>query len=124
MSGTRDPLLTIGTDIVEGGVEITVTDNGPGVPEEIQPKLFNERINKPEGSTGLGIALLIVQAVPESTKAKASSAKPDPRAPPCPYGSPSRNRTKAPVDLVGQPLDPLCNKVLSFTPGFSPVENQ
>jgi signal transduction histidine kinase len=63
MSGTRDPLLTIGTDIVEGGVEITVTDNGPGVPEEIQPKLFNERINKPEGSTGLGIALLIVQAV-------------------------------------------------------------
>lgn len=63
MSESRDPLLTIGTDTVEGGVEITVSDTGPGIPPQIQSKLFKERINKAEGAKGLGIALLIVQAV-------------------------------------------------------------
>jgi signal transduction histidine kinase len=44
-------------------VEIYVSDNGPGIPEKIRDKLFRESIEKPSGAGGLGIGLLIAQAI-------------------------------------------------------------
>ncbi|MFF4948745.1 ATP-binding protein [Streptomyces chattanoogensis] len=51
----------------ERGTRLTVTDNGPGVPSEIQPEIFGRFVradhsrSRAAGSTGLGLA--IVQAV-------------------------------------------------------------
>jgi two-component system OmpR family sensor kinase len=48
-------------------VELSVTDNGPGIPPELQPKLFDRFVrgdssrSRGAGSTGLGLA--IVEAV-------------------------------------------------------------
>ena len=50
-----------------GGAELTVTDDGPGIPAELQDGLFERFVrgdtsrSRAAGSTGLGLA--IVQAV-------------------------------------------------------------
>jgi signal transduction histidine kinase len=43
----------------EGRVVLSVTDQGPGVPEEFKPRLFGhfEQAEHSKGSTGLGLAI-------------------------------------------------------------------
>jgi signal transduction histidine kinase len=49
--------VTIRTDIVGNAAVLDVIDNGPGVPEEIRPRIFEPFVTgKPDG-TGLGLAL-------------------------------------------------------------------
>jgi two-component system sensor kinase FixL len=48
-------LRTTGT--VEGGVELSVCDNGPGVPPEMAPRLFDPFYTSKETGTGLGLAM-------------------------------------------------------------------
>jgi two-component system, NtrC family, nitrogen regulation sensor histidine kinase GlnL len=38
-------------------LELQVTDDGPGVPEEIQDRIFNPLVSGREGGTGLGLSL-------------------------------------------------------------------
>ncbi len=39
-------------------IEVTVTDNGPGVPEDLKPHLFEPFVSTRSGGTGLGLALV------------------------------------------------------------------
>ncbi len=39
-------------------LEITVSDNGPGIPEELRPHLFEPFVTTKAGGTGLGLALV------------------------------------------------------------------
>jgi len=55
--------VTIGTRAADGGVEITVADTGPGIPEEMVSRLGWEPIEKLEGDKGLGMGLLMAQTI-------------------------------------------------------------
>ena len=56
---TRQPVIKIGTELSGENVKIYFEDNGPGVPEEVQSKIFNPFFTtKPTGKgTGLGLSL-------------------------------------------------------------------
>ncbi len=67
--------VTVGTELIEGGqVEITVMDNGPGIPLEIQQQLFRQRIEKETVSKGLGMGLLMVQVIAHVHRGKVGIA--------------------------------------------------
>ena len=53
------PLVTVSTKKLEGRIEISVRDNGPGIPEQVRDKIFQPFFTtKPTGSgTGLGLSL-------------------------------------------------------------------
>jgi GAF domain-containing protein len=55
--------ITVGTRMAEGGAEAFVSDTGPGIPEEVRAKVGRELIEKPEGTKGLGMGLLIAQTI-------------------------------------------------------------
>jgi len=56
---SKNPLVTVSTARVPGGIKISVSDNGPGIPEEIKDKIFQPFFTtKPAGQgTGLGLSL-------------------------------------------------------------------
>ena len=53
------PLVTVSTKKTESAIEISVSDNGPGIPNEIKEKIFQPFFTtKPTGQgTGLGLSL-------------------------------------------------------------------
>jgi len=55
--------ITITTQRTDGYTKITVSDAGRGIVEDILPKLFIEPIKKPKGAKGLGMGLLMAQAI-------------------------------------------------------------
>ena len=59
IEGGFRPTMTVATRDVEKAVEITVRDNGAGIPAEIQDKLFQPFFTtKPTGEgTGLGLSI-------------------------------------------------------------------
>ncbi len=59
----RGGTLTVGTRLVGGGdVEISVSDEGPGIPEDVRASIFDPFVTtKPEGEgTGLGLSTVLM----------------------------------------------------------------
>ncbi|WP_240686627.1 7TM diverse intracellular signaling domain-containing protein [Algoriphagus formosus] len=73
------PQLTLSTVKTKNGIEISVSDNGPGIPESIKDKIFQPFFTtKPSGSgTGLGLSLSydIVKAHGGEVKVESESGK-------------------------------------------------
>jgi two-component system C4-dicarboxylate transport sensor histidine kinase DctB len=55
--------MTIETSQQNNQLEIRISDTGKGIPEDIAPHLFHDQIEKSEGSKGLGMGLLMAQAI-------------------------------------------------------------
>jgi signal transduction histidine kinase len=58
----------------EGTVEIKITDDGPGIPDEILPVLFNKFVTKTEeNERGTGLGLFITKSIVEAHSGKISA---------------------------------------------------
>jgi signal transduction histidine kinase len=73
-AGVVSPLVQVSTKRMESVIEISVSDNGPGIPDNIKDKIFQPFFTtKPTGQgTGLGLSLSydIVKAHGGSLEAK------------------------------------------------------
>jgi len=58
--------VTIGTRATNGHAEFSVSDTGPGIPQEIQDMIGQKSIERPEDATGLGMGLLMTQAIAQA----------------------------------------------------------
>ena len=50
----------------DGQIEILIRDIGPGIPDEIKPKLFKEPIDKRPGNWGAGLGLVLARTIFEA----------------------------------------------------------
>jgi len=55
--------LTVTTQLTGKVVEISVKDSGPGIPKNVLERLFHEPVDKPTGSRGAGIGLMLAQTI-------------------------------------------------------------
>jgi two-component system C4-dicarboxylate transport sensor histidine kinase DctB len=56
-------VMTIETVQRQNDILIRISDTGKGIPEEMQPQLFRNPVEKTKGSKGLGMGLLMAQAI-------------------------------------------------------------
>ena len=59
VAAVKNPEVLVSTKLLDGRIEITITDNGPGIPDAIKDKIFQPFFTtKPTGQgTGLGLSL-------------------------------------------------------------------
>lgn len=65
---TPNPLIRLETFTEENDIVIQVQDNGPGIPKDILPRIFEPRLTTKTGgqTVGLGLGLAIVQQLVDS----------------------------------------------------------
>jgi PAS domain S-box-containing protein len=63
-------LISVGTRLANKGLEVYVADTGRGISGEIKEQLFKKRVEKASNSKGLGMGLLIAQAIVETYSGK------------------------------------------------------
>jgi PAS domain S-box-containing protein len=61
--GRSDRMIIIASRETGGKAEISVTDNGKGILEDVAAQLFRAPVKKPKGAKGLGIGLLFAQTI-------------------------------------------------------------
>jgi signal transduction histidine kinase len=69
----------IGSLQIDHKAEVIITDNGRGIPSEVQEKLFIEQIKKPQGTKGQGIGLLLAQMIVQTYGGQVFCRKTSPR---------------------------------------------
>ena len=57
-SGAAECSISIVATQDEGGVELTVSDDGPGIPQDILPSIFSPRFSTRRNSAGLGLHIV------------------------------------------------------------------
>jgi signal transduction histidine kinase len=70
--------VAIGCRQVEGWVEVRIQDTGVGVPQELQPKLFRELVNKRESDTGMGVGSLLAASIVQEHEGTIELERPGP----------------------------------------------
>jgi two-component system NtrC family sensor kinase len=63
MEGTSDPLLIIETGLKGKDIEISVTDNGSGIPDSVVQKIFDPFFTTKPVGTGVGLGLSICTGI-------------------------------------------------------------
>jgi signal transduction histidine kinase len=58
--------FSVVTRLIEGSAEILIQDTGPGIPKPIRRRVFEERIDKPVGSRGAGVGLVLARTIIET----------------------------------------------------------
>ncbi len=61
--GLPERKIVIGSQRRGNCAEISIADNGHGIPPDLLERLFREPIKKPQGAKGLGIGLLLAQMI-------------------------------------------------------------
>ena len=59
----RGPTLTLRTRAADGEVTVEVIDSGPGIPDEVQPHVFDDFFTTKQLDKGTGLGLLSVKAI-------------------------------------------------------------
>ena len=54
---TPDIIVVLNAAYSEREVEISISDNGPGIPADIQPKIFQPNFTTKSNGNGLGLAI-------------------------------------------------------------------
>ena len=56
--GVAEPAITVRTEIAQGAVQLSVSDNGGGFPDQVRARVFEPYVTtKPKG-TGLGLPIV------------------------------------------------------------------
>jgi nitrogen fixation/metabolism regulation signal transduction histidine kinase len=58
LAGADSPSIEIATALREGGVELSVTDNGSGFPEQLMKRAFEPYVTTKPRGTGLGLSIV------------------------------------------------------------------
>jgi signal transduction histidine kinase len=66
ISNNRDGMIEIKSYCLNDKIAVEIRDNGPGIPPEIQAKLFLEVVRRDKNYNSLGIGLLISQSLMNS----------------------------------------------------------
>ncbi|TND02606.1 MAG: PAS domain-containing protein [Bacteroidetes bacterium] len=61
----KNPELNIQAQRVNGHIQIVIADNGPGIPEKVQPRIWDMFFRAHEESKGTGLGLFIVRCAIE-----------------------------------------------------------
>jgi C4-dicarboxylate-specific signal transduction histidine kinase len=62
-AGVPDPHVRVACRVEGGQAVVSVTDNGPGVPAEVRPRLFEPFFTTKGESSGTGLGLPISQQI-------------------------------------------------------------
>jgi PAS domain S-box-containing protein len=72
LAGVASPSIVVTTETEDGGVRLSVTDNGSGFPEHLMARIFEPYVTTKPGGTGLG--LVIVRKIIEEHGGKVAIA--------------------------------------------------
>jgi PAS domain S-box-containing protein len=76
--GGRGTTVHVGTEVVDSSVQCSITDEGPGIPADLQRRAFRpfERLDNATGITGVGLGLSIAESFMRAMKGSLTLSSP------------------------------------------------